>query len=141
LSVSGTGSNLVGKESRLTAHLEPFPILAANTRLTDVIGNALAPKLDAEPASYWLNSETAAPNPSDPALTAVTATPKTAATYTQVARQLLLQSPQTRELAAAEKALVQRGRQRRRAARIGSRSLRPRGGHVRVRRNGSHQSP
>jgi HK97 family phage major capsid protein len=61
-------------------------------RLSGLVGNVTIPKQSGAGTAYWLTSETAAPTESNPTILQVVMTPKTVGAYTEISRQLMLQS-------------------------------------------------
>jgi len=61
-------------------------------RLPGLVGNVTIPKQSGAGTAYWLSSETATPTESNPTILQVVMTPKTVGAYTEISRQLLLQS-------------------------------------------------
>ena len=62
------------------------------TRLSGLQGNVAIPKQTAAATAYWLSSETATATESQPTIGQLTLGPKTVGAYTEISRQLTLQS-------------------------------------------------
>ena len=67
------------------------------TRLPGLQGNVAIPKMSAGATSYWLASESTAITEGTPTLTQVTLSPKNIGAYTEISRQLTLQSSPSAE--------------------------------------------
>ncbi len=61
-------------------------------RLSGLQGNVTIPKQSGAGTAYWLSSETATVTESNPTILQVVMTPKTVGAYTEISRQLMLQS-------------------------------------------------
>jgi HK97 family phage major capsid protein/HK97 family phage prohead protease len=61
-------------------------------RLSGLVGNVTIPKQSGAATAYWLTSETSGPTESNPTILQVTMTPKTVGAYTEISRQLAMQS-------------------------------------------------
>lgn len=61
-------------------------------RLSGLQGNVTIPKQSAAGTAYWLSSETTTVTESNPTILQVVMTPKTVGAYTEISRQLMLQS-------------------------------------------------
>jgi HK97 family phage major capsid protein/HK97 family phage prohead protease len=62
------------------------------TRMSGLQGNVSIPKQTAAATAYWLSSETSGPTESQPTIGQLTLGPKTVGAYTEISRQLTLQS-------------------------------------------------
>lgn len=95
LQVAGTGGYLV--ETTNGDFLDAlYPMLATARlgaqRLQGLVGNVTLPRQSAGTTAYWLTNESTQVTESQPTLGQVALTPKTVGAYTEVSRQLLLQS-------------------------------------------------
>lgn len=77
------------------------------TRLSGLQGNIAIPKQTAASTAYWLSSETSTITESQPTISQLTLGPKTVGAYTEISRQLTLQSsPDAESLVMADLARV-----------------------------------
>lgn len=67
------------------------------TRMSGLTGNVSIPKQTAAATAYWLTNETTGATESQPTINHVTLSPKNVAAYTEVSRQLMLQSSPSAE--------------------------------------------
>lgn len=94
--IAGTGSNVVAQNLRpelFIDYLRAKLILAklGVTTLTGLVGDVLIPKQSGTAAATWVD-ETTAGNPSTLTVGQIKVTPRTLGAYTDISRQLLLQS-------------------------------------------------
>lgn len=68
------------------------------TRLTGLVGNVTVPRQSAPATAYWLANETTAATESQQTFQQLSLTPKNVAAYTEISRQLMLQSDPSAEM-------------------------------------------
>lgn len=94
---ASAGGNLVSTDLLAMSFIEILRnkmvlMRAGATMLTDLVGNLAIPKQTGGATAYWITSEGGVPSESTPAIGQVTLAPKTVGAYTDISRQLLLQS-------------------------------------------------
>lgn len=67
------------------------------TRMTGLVGNVTVPRQSAPATAYWLANETTAATESQQTLQQLSLSPKNVAAYTEISRQLMLQSDPSAE--------------------------------------------
>lgn len=92
---AGNGGYLVGTNNQSFIELLRNASVAYKmgvTNLSGLVGNVTVPRQTAAGTNYWLSTEATAITESQQTLTQMSLSPKTAGAYTEISRQLLLQS-------------------------------------------------